>query len=309
MSYAVVSCDLDPVDTHLVGYGFPAGPPCDLIYRRALPRLLELFAEIGLPGVFFVVARDAAAQRAVLRAAADAGHEVASHSLTHPVPFRPLSDARLADEVGGSRRQLEDVLGVAVAGFRAPAWDVDGRVLRHVAAAGYAYDASLYPTPALLLNRWAVYRRSPYRGAILSPSLLRQACARRRPHWRACGRSALAEFPLTVTRALRLPVYHTIAHIAPRPFDHALTALLNSTQPIHYQLHAVDLLDLERDGVDPRLAPHPGMEASLEEKRQLLGSILRRIAARRTVLTYREALRTLPARRGLAVAAAAAGIV
>ena len=45
MSYAVFSCDLDPVDRHLQGYGFEDVPPCDLIYRTAVPRLLELLSE------------------------------------------------------------------------------------------------------------------------------------------------------------------------------------------------------------------------------------------------------------------------
>src|SRR5262249_13793567 len=154
----------------------PPGPPCDLIYRAALPRLLEMLDELGLRGVFFIVARDALSQRARLRELTAAGHEVASHSLTHPVPFRPLPDDCLEEEGGGSRDRLEDVLGVEVAGFRAPAWDVDARVLRCVAAVGYRYDASVFPTPALLLNRWAVYRRRRRR-AILSMSLLRYAAA------------------------------------------------------------------------------------------------------------------------------------
>jgi peptidoglycan/xylan/chitin deacetylase (PgdA/CDA1 family) len=308
MTYAVVSCDLDPIDTHLVGYGFDPGPPCDVIYRRAEPRLLELFAELGLRGVFFVVARDAAAQQAQLRAMADAGHEVASHSLTHPVPFRPLDDARLDEEIAGSRRRLEDIIGAQVAGFRAPAWDVDARVLRHIAAAGYAYDASIFPSPALLLNRWAVYRRTPHRRAVLSVSLLRHACSPLGPYRPACTGRALAEFPLTVTTVMRLPVYHTIAHLAPRPFGYALAALLSSSRPIHYQLHAADLLDLQRDAVDPRMAPHPGMEVPLEEKRARLAEVLRAIAARRTLLTYREALPMLaPQPLGLSAAAAGAG--
>jgi hypothetical protein len=305
MSYAVVSCDLDPIDTHLVGYGFAAGPPCDLVYRRAVPRLLELFAELNMRGVFFFVARDAAAQRGPLRAMAAAGHEVASHSLTHPVPFRPLSDARLEAEIAGSRARLADALGEEVAGFRAPAWDVDQRVLRRVAAAGYAYDASVFPTPALLLNRCAVYRRSRHKRSIFSASLLRYAFAPLGPYLQAGAAAPLAEFPLTVTSLLRLPVYHTISHLVPGGFRHALAALLRSNRPIHYELHAADLLDLDGDGVDPRMARHPGMGVPLVEKRARLAAILRAIAARRPVLTYREALRRLDASRTPAAVAAA----
>ena len=38
MTYAVFSCDLDPVDAHLAGYGFTDLERCDVIYRKAVPR-------------------------------------------------------------------------------------------------------------------------------------------------------------------------------------------------------------------------------------------------------------------------------
>ena len=46
MSYAVFSCDLDTVDRHLQGYGFDDLPACDVIYRTAVPRLLELLDQL-----------------------------------------------------------------------------------------------------------------------------------------------------------------------------------------------------------------------------------------------------------------------
>ncbi len=88
LMFAVLSCDLDTVDRHLQGYGFEGEPPCELIYRRAVPRLLELLAELGIPGVLFVIARDAASQAGLLREAVAAGHEVGSHSLTNQISSR-----------------------------------------------------------------------------------------------------------------------------------------------------------------------------------------------------------------------------
>ena len=106
--YAVISCDLDTVDRHLQGYGFEGLPPCDRIYRTAVPRLLELFEALEVPGVLFTIARDAESERGLLRAAVAAGHEVASHSLTHPQPFRTLSDAALREEIRTSRARLTE---------------------------------------------------------------------------------------------------------------------------------------------------------------------------------------------------------
>lgn len=289
--YAVFSCDLDTVDRHLQGYGFEGLPPCDLIYRTAVPRLLELLSELGVPGVLFVIARDAERQGELLRAAARAGHEIGSHSLTHPQPFRTLDDAVLHEEIATSRTRLRDAVGTEIVGFRAPAWDVDARVLRLVREAGYRYDASIFPTPALIASRVVEYRRSTGKRSIFDMDIIGHAFTSVRPYELNNGASGLVEFPIAVTRWLRLPVYHTMQYFLPRwLFDRSLRALLRSKLPVCYEFHAVDLLDLAGDGVDPRMARHPGMSLRVEQKRAALRDVLKTIAHARRVVTYQRAL-------------------
>jgi peptidoglycan-N-acetylglucosamine deacetylase len=291
VSYAVLSCDLDTVDRHLQGYGFEDPEPCDLIYRTAVPRLLDLLAELDVPAVLFTIARDADRQRNLLRLAVAAGHEVASHSLTHPQPFSTLEDAALREQLETSRQRLSDVSGRAVVGFRAPAWDVDDRVLRMVWEAGYRYDASIFPTPALIASRLAAYRRSTGKRSIFAMDVVGHAFAPRRPHTLGDGAGELIEFPIAVTPWLRLPVYHTVAYFVPAPlFRRNLRALLRSDLPVLYEFHAADLLDLGLDRVDPRMARHPGMREPLTAKRALLRDTLDAIAAARRVTTYRAAV-------------------
>ncbi len=289
-AYAVLSCDLDTVDRHLAGYGIDGAAPCEAVYRRAVPRILTLLDEVGARAVFFVIAEDAARERGLLRELVAAGHEVASHSWSHPQPFRTLDDARLRREVADSRARLADAAGADVVGFRAPAWDVDERVLRAVSAAGYRYDASVFPTPALLAVRLAAWRRSAGGGWILSMDALRHALSPAHPHASPHVRG-LAEFPIGVTPWLRVPVYHTFTFtVPPWVSARALRALLRSRRPVCYEFHGADLLDLAQDGVDPRIARHPGMRRPLAGKRAGLRDILARIAAARRVLTYRQAL-------------------
>lgn len=291
MSYAVFSCDLDTVDRHLQGYGFEDVPPCDLIYRTAVPRLLEMLDELRVPGVLFTIGRDAEAQRGLLCEATAAGHEIASHSMTHPQPFSTLDDAALRHQLGTSRTQLSDAAGREVVGFRAPAWDVDARVLHLVREAGYRYDASVFPTPVLIASRLAAYRRSTAKRSIFAMDLLGHAFAPMRPHVVGNGAGELVEFPIAVTPRLRLPVYHTLAYFVPeRLFRRNLEALLRSDLPVFYEFHAADLLDLVADGVDPRMDRHPGMRESLASKRARLRNTLRTIAAARRVTTYRAAM-------------------
>ena len=76
---------------HLLGYGFRGGGSHpDPVYDRGLPRLVEELASVGLRATFFAVAATAARHAGRIREAAAAGHEVASHSDTHPQPFSTL---------------------------------------------------------------------------------------------------------------------------------------------------------------------------------------------------------------------------
>jgi hypothetical protein len=287
--YAIFSCDLDTVDRHLQGYGIEDMPACDRIYRTAVPRLLELFAELGVPGVLFVIARDASSERALWRRAVAEGHEIASHSLTHTQPFSTLDDERLHEELAESRARLSEASGADVVGFRAPAWDVTDRVLGMIADCGYRYDASIFPTPVLVASRLAAYRRSTQKGSIFSMDLLGHAFAPTVPHSSAHGK--LVEFPISVTRWLRLPVYHTFTYfVPPWLFARGLKSALRSGRPLCYEFHAADLLDLANDGVDPRMDRHPGMKVPLATKRAGLRDILATIARERRVLTYRQAM-------------------
>jgi hypothetical protein len=96
---------------------------------------------------------------------------------------------------------------------------------------------------------------------------------------------------MSVTRWLRLPVYHTFSYfVSERLFARALERLLRSSRPICYEFHAADLLDFADDRIDPRMARHPGMRHALIHKRAALRDVLKRIAAERRVVTYRQAL-------------------
>lgn len=287
---AVIACDLDPIDCHLAGYGITDAEPCDVIYRRAVPRLLDLLDELGLQAVFFVVARDADGQRELLRQMNARGHEIASHSLTHPQPFRGLSDAALARETATSRSALANAIGAPILGFRAPAWDVDPRVLHAVTAAGYRYDASVFPSPVLALARLVAHWRGTSHGPVTEMGSL-YALGPADPHLVGEDEAKLVEFPVAVTPRLRLPVYHTMSHLLPRwIFERILGAVLRRKALFSYELHAADLLDPEHDEMDGRIAVHPGMQIPLAHKIDSLRQVFSRIALKRRVRTYGQLL-------------------
>ena len=81
---------------------------------------------------------------AQVRALADAGHEIGSHTMTHPL-LPQCDDATLAMEIDSSRRILADLCGREIIGLCYPNGDSDDRVHREVVAAGYGYATSLQP--------------------------------------------------------------------------------------------------------------------------------------------------------------------
>jgi peptidoglycan/xylan/chitin deacetylase (PgdA/CDA1 family) len=83
-----------------------------------------------------------------------AGWEIGSHSRSHPM-LTAMDDAVLAEELEGSRADLERRLGVACTSIAYPYGDVDDRVVAAAGSAGYLYGAALsgiYRTPIAL--RW-----------------------------------------------------------------------------------------------------------------------------------------------------------
>jgi len=79
------------------------------------------------------------------------GHEIGSHSLTHPL-LPDLPDARVRDEVEGSRRELSRILGAEVRSFCYPNGSYDARALRAVAEAGYE---------CAVTTTWGLNRKQP----------------------------------------------------------------------------------------------------------------------------------------------------
>jgi peptidoglycan/xylan/chitin deacetylase (PgdA/CDA1 family) len=96
-----------------------------------------------------------------LRQLADAGWEIGSHSCTHPHLTR-CDDAALERELRASRERCEERLGRPCRSLAYPFGDVDDRVVRAAAQAGYATACTLpkrldEPAP-LLWPRVGVWR-------------------------------------------------------------------------------------------------------------------------------------------------------
>jgi len=99
------------------------------------PRVLELLDEHEARATFFVIGARVRESPKLLERIVAAGHEVGSHTLTHP-RLTELSDEEVRAEVAAGAAAVGHVLGKPSRLFRAPGFHADERVLRIVSDAG-----------------------------------------------------------------------------------------------------------------------------------------------------------------------------
>lgn len=162
---AVVHVDLDGARHIFQAHGWRYGEAADPFFESGLVAALECFEQAKVQATLFVIAEDVSdpIKRRLLEDALKAGHEVASHTMTHPRLTR-LGRAAKRREIVESRAVLQAALGVDVQGFRAPGFHVDEEALELIDEAGYTYDSSV------LAGRTG-RSRSPYRPMASQPLL------------------------------------------------------------------------------------------------------------------------------------------
>ncbi len=105
--------------------------------------LIKLLDRHKAKATFFVVSEDF--QGEILQTLVEAGHEIASHTCSHPL-FTDLDHAAWRQEVRESKQTLERGTGVSVVGFRCPSWSVPyarrEEFLDLLLEEGYEYDSS-----------------------------------------------------------------------------------------------------------------------------------------------------------------------
>jgi peptidoglycan/xylan/chitin deacetylase (PgdA/CDA1 family) len=219
----VVHVDLDGASTIFRAHGREFRGSADPLFDTGMRNMLEVFGRAGVQATLFVIADDLrdAGKRALVAAARDAGHEIASHSMTHP-NLRRLGAAAVRSEISDSRRSIQDALGVPVHGFRAPGYSIDREGLGCLAEAGYSWDSSAFATPAF------TERLGLPVGGLDGPRTLP-------------GFGSLVEVPLPDHRPLPVPVGPSYALLAGFPlFAWGMARAARRARPTVLLFHLID---------------------------------------------------------------------
>jgi peptidoglycan-N-acetylglucosamine deacetylase len=250
-----VSVDLDEIPFYFQIHGLPepAGPERGAVYDLALERLERFAADAKIPLTLFAVGADLSRPDAArrLRAARDAGHEIANHSLDHRYDLTRLPYGDVLRQIDGGAQAIHDAVGERPVGFRAPGYTMTDDVFAALAELGVGYDSSVFPCPAYYAAKgaaigWIKLRGRASRSVIDTPRVLTAPTRPYRvgtPYWEK-GRGVL-ELPIQVTRGARLPFIGTSVTLA-GPWRARLLARMCVGEPlVNLELHGVDALDAE----------------------------------------------------------------
>jgi polysaccharide deacetylase family protein (PEP-CTERM system associated) len=137
--------------------------------ERNTDLLLDLLAESGIRGTFFVLGWIAERYPALIRRIAAANHEIASHGFSHRLIYTQ-SPAEFREETIRSKGLLEDLVGTAVVGYRAASFSITKRslwALDVLIDAGFQYDSSVFP---IVHDRYGIPGAAADPGPISAPS-------------------------------------------------------------------------------------------------------------------------------------------
>ncbi len=144
--------------------------------------LLDMLAESGVRGTFFVLGWIAERHPALIRRIAAAGHEIACHGYSHQLVYSQSAD-EFREETTRSKRTLEDLTGQSVLGYRAASFSITRQslwALDVLIDLGFQYDSSIFP---IRHDRYGIPGADPHPAVLAAPS----------------GRT-LIEFPMSAAR-------------------------------------------------------------------------------------------------------------
>lgn len=198
--------------------------------------MLTIFREKNVKVTCFFLGYFAKRFPELVREAVAQGHEIASHSYYHRLAY-DLTPEQFLTDIRDAKHTLEDLAGVEVRGFRAPAFSVTPRNLwffDKLIEAGYTYDSSVFPAPHQI-------------GGLPGSPLF--------PHRIVREGGELMEFPITAVDLLGKPMCFFgggYLRLFPYPVIKTMAQhALRSDRPVIYYVHPRE--------IDPH---HPRLEMS-----------------------------------------------
>lgn len=288
---ASVSVDLDGLGCYAAIHGIDPRSLSDRALRAvpevAVARLCEVFADARALGTFFAIGSELAIAPGPLRAAAQTGHEIGSHSFAHDYALSRRSGAEIAADLQQAEEAIVAATSVRPRGFRAPGYTLSPALLEQVAARGYLYDSSLLPSPAYYAAKAAAIGLHALRGrasrSILGGAL--QLFARRGPQLM----SGVRELPVATLPFVRAPVIGTVVLAVPERPAAWLSRAAAAGGHFNLELHGIDVLDASDVAADALARLQPGLRTPAAVKLRRLKALVAALRERSELVTLEQA--------------------
>jgi peptidoglycan/xylan/chitin deacetylase (PgdA/CDA1 family) len=287
---ASLSLDLDNKWAYLRTHGASGWEEYPSYLDVVVPRVLECCEARGLRLTCFVVGRDAEQREnhESLAALADAGHEMANHSLNHYPWMHTLPPSEVEAEICAAEEYIELATGRLPVGFRGPGYSLSETAIEVLARRGYEYDATTLPTYIGPLARWYFRRTATADAAERADrrqlfGSWRDGLRPNRPYYWTAASGTVVEIPVTTFPLVKLPIHMTylwyLWRISPRVARLYVASAMQACRWLgigpSVLLHPLDFLGAEDD---PDLRFFPGMSLPREEKLSLLDEVLTRLS-------------------------------
>jgi peptidoglycan-N-acetylglucosamine deacetylase len=160
-SVAKVTFSQCHVDGPYIAMTYDDGP-----HGANTPRLLEMLKQRGIKATFFCVGQCVAEYPEIAKRIADEGHEIASHSWSHP-QLSSMSEASVRDQLEKTHQAIKQATGIAPKVFRPPYGAFTARQ-RNWANAVYGYKIILWDVDPL---DWKIRSASHVESEILKQTV------------------------------------------------------------------------------------------------------------------------------------------
>ncbi|WP_344838063.1 polysaccharide deacetylase family protein [Actinocorallia longicatena] len=100
------------------------------------PKVLDLLAHFEVKATFFVIGEQIGDNAKLVRRIVEAGHEIANHTLTHPIYMPGLSVKQIDHELVEAHKRIHEETGAVPRLFRAPGGNWSPKVYKTIAKHG-----------------------------------------------------------------------------------------------------------------------------------------------------------------------------
>ena len=227
-----------------------------IAYQKALPHLLGLLDKHNIKATFFIIGKDALANKGIIKKLSSEGHEIANHTMNHKKQFVNMAKKEKEYEISSAEKILEGITGKRVVGFRAPGGTIDNEIMGILRKRKYLYDTSLNNSLfyyfAKIFYKIFMLKNKEYI-TTQKFKIYFSPAEPYHPHpkyfWKNCNKKDFFEFPISKAKIIDIPFVSAILLIVGYLPTRLVYLLGKRNNVLNFEIHInefTDKKDLEK---------------------------------------------------------------